>query len=100
MQAQVWGSVGEQQTLKPAIEDLKKQQTKLGTPDALCEAKFTAYSGFHSEVNLEFMATIRLDTYIVDTAFRSEKRPLNMVGKCNLKQAKQRIAFLIPIECE
>jgi transposase len=75
MQAQVWGSVGEQQTLKPAVEQLQTQLAKLGTPDAFNEAKFTADSGFHSEVNLEFMATTGLDAYMADTAFRS-RNPL------------------------
>ncbi|ABM03213.1 transposase, IS4 family [Psychromonas ingrahamii 37] len=75
MQAQVWGSVGEQQTLKPAVEQLQTQLAKLGTPDAFNEAKFTADSSFHSEVNLEFMATTGLDAYMADTAFRS-RNPL------------------------
>jgi hypothetical protein len=69
------GSVGEQQTLKPAVEQLQTQLAKLGTPDAFNEAKFTADSGFHSEVNLEFMATTGLDAYMADTAFRS-RNPL------------------------
>jgi transposase len=75
MQAQVRGSVGEQQTLKPAVEQLQTQLTKLGTPDAFKHAKFSADSGFHSEVNLEFMATTGLDAYMADTAFRS-RNPL------------------------
>ena len=75
VQAQVWGSVGEQQTLKPAIEQLQKQLTQLGTPDTFSQAKFTADSGFHSEVNLEFMASTGLDAYMADTAFRS-RNPL------------------------
>jgi transposase len=75
VQAQVWGSVGEQQTLKPAIEQLQTQLTELGTPDTFSCAKFTADSGFHSEVNLEFMATTGLDAYMADTAFRS-RNPL------------------------
>jgi len=33
-QAQTCGSVGEQKTLKPAIEQLQTQLTKLGTPEA------------------------------------------------------------------
>jgi len=42
----VWGSVGEQQTLAPAIKQLGEQLTKLGTPDAFETAAFTADSGF------------------------------------------------------
>ncbi len=75
LQAQVWGSVGEQQTLKPAIAQLETQLTDLGTADALKHAKFTADSGFHSEANLEYMATTGLDSYIADTQFRS-RNPL------------------------
>jgi len=75
LQAEVWGSVWEQQTLTPAIEQLEKQLIALGTPDALKSAMFTADSGFHSENNLKFMANTGLDVYIADTAFRS-RNPL------------------------
>ncbi len=80
LQAQTWGSVGEQQTLKPALEQLEKQLSELNTPNALRAAKFTADSGFHSEVNLEYMATTGLDTYIADTQFRS-RNPLFKVSE-------------------
>ncbi len=75
LQAQTWGSVGEQQTLKPAVEQLKKQFKKLGTPEAFSKAMFTADSGFNSEANLEYMATTGLDSYIADNKFRS-RNPL------------------------
>ena len=75
IQAQTWGSVGEQQTLKPAIEQLSSQLNKLGTPKAFETAKFTADSGFHSEANLAYMATTGLDSYMADNAFRS-RNPL------------------------
>ena len=75
LQAQTWGSVGEQQTLKPAVEQLKKQLDKLGTPAAFASAEFTADSGFHSEVNLQYMATTGLDSYMADNAFR-RRNPL------------------------
>lgn len=75
MQAQVWGSVGEQQTLAPAIKQLEKELVQLGSPTAFSRAAFTADSGFHSEKNLAFMATTGLDVYIADTQFRS-RNPL------------------------
>lgn len=75
LQANTYGSVGEQQTLKPAVEQLNKQLTELGTPNTFKQAKFTADSGFHSKNNLEFMATTGLDSYIADTGFRS-RNPL------------------------
>jgi hypothetical protein len=31
-QAQAWGAVGEQQTLQPAVEQLKQQLTTLNSP--------------------------------------------------------------------
>ena len=91
MQAQVWGSVGEQQTLQPAIEDLQKQLTELGTPDTFSEAKFTADSGFHSEVNLEFMATTGLDAYMADTAFRSRNPLFKESETYHTEQEKRRL---------
>lgn len=75
MQAQVWGSVGEQQTLAPAIKQLENELVQLGRPDAFSNAAFTADSGFHSEKNLAFMATTGLDVYMADTQFRS-RNPL------------------------
>ena len=91
LQAQAWGSVGEQQTLKPAIEQLQTQLTQLGTPDTFKQAKFTADSGFHSEVNLEYMATTGLDAYMADTAFRS-RNPLFQESKTyQTEQEKRRL---------
>jgi len=91
LQAQTWGSVGEQQTLKPAIEDLKKQLTELGTPETFNEAKFTADSGFHSEVNLEFMASTGLDAYMADTAFRSRNPLFKESDTYHTEQEKRRL---------
>jgi len=69
LQATTCGSVGEQQTLKPAVEQLESQLKQLGTETTFATAKFTADSGFHSEKNLEFMATTGMDVYIADTGF-------------------------------
>ncbi len=75
LQAQAWGSVAEQQTLKPSVDQLRKQLTNLGTPETFITAKFTADSGFHSENNLKYMASTGLDSYMADNAFRS-RNPL------------------------
>jgi hypothetical protein len=91
LQAQVWGSVGEQQTLKPAIEQLQTQLAELGTPDTFSEAKFTADSGFHSEVNLEFIATTGLDAYMADTAFRSRNPLFKTSETYKTEQEKRRL---------
>jgi hypothetical protein len=80
-QAQAWGSVGEQQTLQPAIEQLNQQLDKLNSTTidndkALkTTTRFTADRGFNSEHNLAFMANSGFDTYIADTQFRS-RNPL------------------------
>ena len=91
LQAKTWGSVGEQQTLKPAIEELQEQLTKLGTPEAFTQAKFTADSGFHSEVNLEFMASTGLDAYMADTAFRSRNPLFQESETYQTEQEKRRL---------
>ena len=77
LQAQAWGSVGEQQTLKPAVTQLKQQLDKLNTEKKPNEQtiKFTADSGFNSEANLKFMAQSGFDTYIADNQFR-KRNPL------------------------
>ncbi|WP_368506802.1 transposase [Colwellia sp. 6_MG-2023] len=77
LQAQAWGSVGEQQTLQPAVAQLKQQLKKLNTQKQTNAQtiKFTADSGFNSEVNLEFMAQSGFDTYIADNQFR-KRNPL------------------------
>ena len=91
LQAQTWGSVGEQQTLKPAIEQLGNQLSNLGTPKAFETAKFTADSGFHSEANLEYMATTGLDSYIADTQFRSRNPLFKTSGTYHTEQEKRRL---------
>ena len=53
LQAQAWGSVAEQQTLKPAIDQLQKQLTNLGTPNTFTTAKFTADKVFDKISRLE-----------------------------------------------
>ena len=81
LQAQTWGSVGEQQTLQPAIEQLHQQLDKLkvvkkdNTAPQQPSTRFTADSGFHSEANLAYMVTTGFDTYIAHTQFRS-RNPL------------------------
>ncbi|MGB2740692.1 MAG: transposase [Cognaticolwellia sp.] len=91
LQAQTWGSVGEQQTLKPAIEQLNNQLSKLGTPKAFETAKFTADSGFHSEANLEYMVTTGLDSYIADTQFRSRNPLFKTSETYHTEQEKRRL---------
>lgn len=91
IQAQAWGSVAEQQTLKPSIDQLKKQLTNLGTPDAFSTAKFTADSGFHSEVNLKFMASTGLDSYMADNAFRSRNPLFKMSETYQTEKEKRRL---------
>jgi len=44
LQAKAWGSVGEQQTLKPAVEHLETELTQLGKADYFKTAKFIADS--------------------------------------------------------
>jgi hypothetical protein len=64
LQAQTWGSVGEQQTLQPAIEQLNQQLDKLSDcknnddKTHKTHTRFTADSGFNSEDNLAFMAIL------------------------------------------
>ena len=91
LQAQTWGSVGEQQTLKPALAQLEQQFIALGTADTLKHAKFTADSGFHSEVNLEFMSTTGLDAYIADTQFRSRNPLFKNSETYHTEKEKQRL---------
>jgi transposase len=91
LQAQTWGSVGEQQTLKPAIEQLNNQLKKLGTPDTLQKVKFTADSGFHSEENLKYLSTTGLDSYIADTKFRSRNPLFKSSETYHTEQDKRRL---------
>jgi len=91
LQAQAWGSVGEQQTLKPAIKQLNHQLEKLGTPNTLKQAKFTADSGFHSEVNLKYLSTTGLDSYIADTQFRSRNPLFKTSETYQTEQEKRRL---------
>lgn len=92
LQAQAWGSVGEQQTLQPAIKQLQKTLSKIQQADSLTTAKFSADSGFNSHDNIQFLANEKIDAYIADTAFRS-RNPLFQNSKTyQQNQAKKRKA--------
>ena len=80
LQAQAWGAVGEQQTLQPAVEQLKQQLTTLNSVKSpvllpTITTVFTADSGFNSEENLAYMSTTGFDSYIADSQFR-KRNPL------------------------
>lgn len=87
--SQVWGSVGEQQTLKPAVLALNEQMDKLPN-SAEHTIKFTADSGFHSKANLKFLAGTPYDCYIADTAFRSRNPLFQSSETYQTEQAKKR----------
>nr|WP_198673768.1 transposase [Algibacillus agarilyticus] len=92
LQAQAWRSVGEQQTLQPAIKQLQNTLTKIQQADSLKTAKFSADSGFNSHDNIQFLANENIDAYIADTGFRS-RNPLFQNSKTYQKnQAKKRKA--------
>jgi hypothetical protein len=75
VQAQAWGAVNEQQTLQPAISQLKDTLTNIGKHNSLHTAKFSADSGFHSKDNLRFLDNEKIDSYIANTGFRA-RNPL------------------------
>jgi hypothetical protein len=93
LQAQAWGSVGEQQTLQPAVKQLKQQLDKLQTEKQTDEhtIKFTADSGFNSEANLEFMAQSGFDTYIADNQFRKRNPLFKESETYETEQEKRRL---------
>ena len=93
LQAQVWGSVGEQQTLQPAVTQLKQQLNKLRSPHGATDntIKFTADSGFNSEANLAFMAQSGFDTYIADNQFRKRNPLFKESETYETEQEKRRL---------
>ncbi|MBE0368514.1 transposase [Pseudoalteromonas aurantia 208] len=93
LQAQVWGSVGEQQTLQPAVAQLKQQLAQVSQNPQLTKqhTKFTADSGFNSEANLEFMAESGFDTYIADNQFRKRNPLFKESETYETEQEKRRL---------
>jgi hypothetical protein len=93
LQAQTWGSVGEQQTLQPAVTQLKQQLEKLNIdkPSNEHTIKFTADSGFNSEANLAFMAQSGFDTYIADNQFRKRNPLFQESETYETEQEKRRL---------
>ncbi len=89
LHSQVWGSVGEQQTLAPAVNALQTQLDKLPNT-ASHTTKFTADSGFHSKANLQFLAQTSYDCYIADTGFRSRNPLFQHSETYQTQQAKKR----------
>ena len=51
----IYSTVGEQQTLNFADEQLQEKLAQLGTPEALNYDAITEQIGFHCEVNVQFM---------------------------------------------
>ncbi len=90
LHSHVCGSVGEQQTLKPAIEALEKQLTQLPTAKLNTAIKFTADSGFHSKGNLKYLAEKPYDCYIADTGYRSRNPLFQTSTTYQTALAKQR----------
>ncbi len=89
LHSQVWGSVGEQQTLKPAVIALQAQLDKLPKTHSTM-TKFTADSGFHSKANLKFLTNTPYDCYIADTGFRSRNPLFQSSETYQTEQAKKR----------
>jgi hypothetical protein len=80
--------VGEQQTLKPAVEQLNEQLKKLGTPDAFQIAKFTADSGFHSEKTWLTWQQQDLIAISLTMLFEAETRNFKSVKLTKLNKIK------------
>ena len=85
--------VGEQQTLQPAVTQLKQQLDKLGAVISSKEytIKFTVDSEFNSEANLKFMAQSGFDTYIADNQFRKQNPLFKGSETYETEQEKRRL---------
>lgn len=68
--AQAFGEGQEHDLLAPAIEATAEHFETLNKEDIFASAKITADSGFHSERNMEYLATQGIDAYVVDKLFR------------------------------
>jgi len=71
VEAQAHGAPQEQELLQPVLEGAQEHFQDLGlSPNILSEAQLTADSGFHSEANLQWLASQDSDAYIADHGFR------------------------------
>ena len=71
VEAQAHGAPQEQELLQPVLEGTQEHFQDLSlSPNILSEVQLTADSGFHSEVNLQWLATQGSDAYVADHLFR------------------------------
>jgi len=87
VEAQAHGAPQEQELLQPVLEGTQEHFQDLGlSPNILCETRLTADSGFHSEANLQWLASQDSDAYIADHGFR--KRDPRFAGADKYKPPK------------
>lgn len=71
--AQVFGSGQEQQTLKPVLEPFQNRFKRLAIDDDILQSKtiITADTGFANEANMQYLHDNDINAYIPDNQFRS-----------------------------
>jgi transposase len=71
VQAEAFGEGQEHDLLKPMIEGVRNNFQEIGKEeDVFAKAKLLADSGYHTEKNMEMLATEEIDAYVADNRFR------------------------------
>ncbi len=87
--AEPFGQGQEHNLLIPMVETIRDNFSQIGDEgDALSQAQIVADSGYHSEKNMEFIFTEKIDGYIADTNFR--KRDPRFVAYDRFKDRSRR----------
>jgi len=92
--AEAFGAAQEDDLLIPMIEGARKNFEAIGNKKGVFkEAKLTADSGFHTEVNMKEVMRQGIDAYIADTGFRKRDPRFSDVDKYKERFRKERVEY-------
>lgn len=97
--AQAFGEGQEHDLLAPTIEATAEHFEVLNEEDIFESTKITADSGFHSERNMEYLATHHIDAYVVDKLFRKRDPRFQDADKYRARAREEKRKFSGASKC-
>jgi len=91
--AESFGQAHENDLLEPMVRDIRNNLESIGEEDVFKDAKLTADSGFHSEVNMKMLAREEIDAYIADTQFRKRDPRFADYARYKKRSRKERAQY-------
>jgi transposase len=92
--AEAFGEAQEHDLLQPMLEATQENFAALGEDNVYHKAKITADSGFHTELNTEYLYTHHIDGYVADNRMRSRDPRFLDVDKYKARSREERRQWL------